>query len=191
MTPNTPQGVPEKKKMSTTAIVLIVLAIGGGAALCCIGTLAAIAVPNFMKFQARSKQSEAKMNLKGAFTAEKSWFAERDAYSESFAEVGFIPERGNRYMYVLSPAADANSKIDADGKYTPDNSAYLAAIPRELLSDLGVQGTCPNDCHITIVAVGNVDNDPDVDLWSISSVERTIDGTLVPAGQPYNHHSDI
>ena len=30
-----------------------------------IGILAAIAIPNFMKFQAKSKQSEAKGNLKG------------------------------------------------------------------------------------------------------------------------------
>ena len=30
-----------------------------------IGILAAIAIPNFIKFQARSKQSEAKANLKG------------------------------------------------------------------------------------------------------------------------------
>lgn len=190
MTPATPQGAAPKK-LSTTAIVLIVLAVGGVASLCCISMLAAIAVPNFVKFQARSKQSEAKMNLKGAFMAEKSWFAERDTYSESFAEMGFIPERGNRYMYVVSPSADASSKIDADGKHSPDNPALLAAIPASLLADTGVQGKCPDACHITVVAVGNVDNDPDVDLWSVSTEARTIDGTPVPAGQPYNHRSDI
>ena len=36
-----------------------------------IGILAAIAIPNFIKFQARSKQSEAKANLKAIFTAQK------------------------------------------------------------------------------------------------------------------------
>ncbi len=40
-----------------------------------IGILAAIAIPNFVRFQARSKQSEAKVNLKSAFTAEKAYFA--------------------------------------------------------------------------------------------------------------------
>ena len=46
-----------------------------------IGILAAIAIPNFIKFQARSKQSEAKSNSKAMFTAEKAFFAEKDRYS--------------------------------------------------------------------------------------------------------------
>jgi len=44
-----------------------------------IGILAAIAIPNFIKFQARSKQSEAKANLKAVFTAQKAFFQEKDA----------------------------------------------------------------------------------------------------------------
>src|ERR1043165_1121016 len=36
-----------------------------------IGIQAAIAIPNFIKFQARSKQSECKSNLKGLYTAAK------------------------------------------------------------------------------------------------------------------------
>lgn len=187
MTPTTPQGEAPKKKMSTTAIVLIVLGVGGGAMLCCISTLAAIAIPNFIKFQARSKQSEVKMNLKAAFSAEKAFFGEKDAYSDSASEVGFSPERGNRYLYVVSP----ESKIDADARMSPDNAALLAGIPAALMAETGVHGTCPDECHVTIVGVGNIDNDPDVDLWSISTEARTIDGTPVPAGQPYNHHSDI
>ena len=50
-----------------------------------IGILAAIAIPNFIKFQAKSKQSEAKTNLKAIFTAEKSYYGERDAYNNTFA----------------------------------------------------------------------------------------------------------
>lgn len=66
-----------------------------------IGILAAIAIPNFIKFQARSKQSEAKTNLKGIFTGQKARFGERDRYSGVLGEVGFQPERGNRYEYDL------------------------------------------------------------------------------------------
>ena len=36
-----------------------------------IGILAAIAIPNFVKFQCRSKQSEARSSLKAIYTAEK------------------------------------------------------------------------------------------------------------------------
>ena len=66
-----------------------------------IGILAAIAIPNFIKFQARSKQSEAKANLKAAFTAEKAYIQEKDAYATLVNVVGFSPERNNRYAYFL------------------------------------------------------------------------------------------
>jgi type IV pilus assembly protein PilA len=66
-----------------------------------IGILAAIAIPNFIKFQARSKQSEAKTNLKALYTAERSYYQEKDTYSSFMSTVGFAPERGNRYYYLL------------------------------------------------------------------------------------------
>jgi len=75
-----------------------------------IGILAAIAIPNFIRFQARSKQSEAKTNLKGIFTGQRSYFGERDAYSGFVANIGFSPERGNRYYYRLA-AAPANPEV--------------------------------------------------------------------------------
>src|SRR5260370_17279830 len=67
-----------------------------------IGILAAIAIPNFIKFQARSKQSEAKANLKASFTAEKAYMQEKDNYNTMINIVGFSPERNNRYAYFLS-----------------------------------------------------------------------------------------
>lgn len=45
-----------------------------------IGILAAIAIPNFVKFQCRSKQSEAKTNLKAMYVAEESYYGEYDAF---------------------------------------------------------------------------------------------------------------
>ena len=41
-----------------------------------IGILAAIAIPNFVKFQCRSKQSEAKGNIKALYTSMESYRAE-------------------------------------------------------------------------------------------------------------------
>src|SRR5499433_3219662 len=82
-----------KKRGFTLIELMIVVAI--------IGILAAIAIPNFIRFQARSKQSEAKSNLKGVFTGQRSYFGERDAYSSFVANIGFAPERGNRYYYQL------------------------------------------------------------------------------------------
>lgn len=66
-----------------------------------IGVLASIALPNFMKFQARAKQSEPNANLRAAYTAEKAYFQEKDTYSSCIGKIGFHPERGNRYKYDL------------------------------------------------------------------------------------------
>src|SRR3989440_13017399 len=74
-----------------------------------IGILAAIAIPNFIKFQARSKQSEAKANLKASFTAMKAFYQEKDRYSPIVTEIGFVPERNNRYAYFLNGAAEVRS----------------------------------------------------------------------------------
>jgi type IV pilus assembly protein PilA len=85
------------RKGFTLIELMIVVAI--------IGILAAIAIPNFIKFQARSKQGEAKTNLKAVFQAEKSWYAEKDSY-DSLSTVGWNPERGNRYYYDLGMTGD-------------------------------------------------------------------------------------
>ena len=53
------------KKGFTLIELMIVVAI--------IGILAAIAIPNFLKFQAKSKQSEAKTNLGAIFTGQISY----------------------------------------------------------------------------------------------------------------------
>ena len=76
-----------------------------------IGILAAIAIPNFIKFQARSKTGEAKANLKGFFTSEKAYYQERDSYSSDMTLVGFSPERGNRYSYWFGGATQQNRTV--------------------------------------------------------------------------------
>ena len=94
-----------RKRGFTLIELMIVVAI--------IGILAAIAIPNFIKFQARSKQSEVKSNLKAFFTAEKSFFQEKDTYSEVIGDVGFSPERGNRYAYYAGAAQTCQTRAVA------------------------------------------------------------------------------
>src|SRR5256884_8235914 len=78
-----------------------------------IGILAAIAIPNFIKFQARSKQSEAKANLKAIFTAQKAFFQEKDRFSSLTGEVGFEPERNNRYAYFLAASGQLDDRTNS------------------------------------------------------------------------------
>src|SRR5438132_3081692 len=80
-----------------------------------IGILAAIGIPNFSRFQARSRQSEAKTNLTALFAAEKGIMLEKDRYSSLVGETGSSPERNNRYAYYLA----AGATLDAPSAPTP------------------------------------------------------------------------
>src|SRR4051812_49135342 len=54
-----------------------------------IGVLAAIAIPNYTRYQARARQSEAKVNLAGLYTAEQSYYAEQGTFSSCLSNIGF------------------------------------------------------------------------------------------------------
>jgi prepilin-type N-terminal cleavage/methylation domain-containing protein len=63
-----------------------------------IGILAAIAIPNFVRFQARARQSEVHSNLKSLFTGLRTL---QRMPLPTMRATGFAPERGNRYSYHL------------------------------------------------------------------------------------------
>ncbi len=168
------------KKGFTLVELMIVVAI--------IGILAAIAIPNFIRFQARSKQAEAKAALKSIFTGQKSLFAEKDRYSEETGEIGFAPERGNRYAYSLIAAALTNATaenratniavsgaggVSVDQARFPTQALYplaggtmgtaswlptVANITVPTSAIGGVLGTCPL-CSFSASGTGNIDNE--------------------------------
>lgn len=71
-----------------------------------IGILAAIAIPNFVKFQCRSKQSEAKGNLKAIYVAQEAYRGEYDTYWGVLSSIGFVPKGGKiRYIYSTTDGA--------------------------------------------------------------------------------------
>lgn len=54
-----------------------------------IGLLAAIGVPQYSKFQARARQSEAKAALGALYSAEQAFFQEWNQYSVNLRNIGF------------------------------------------------------------------------------------------------------
>lgn len=73
-----------------------------------IGILVAIAAPNFAKYQAKSRQAEAKLSLGAVFTGEKAFNGEYSSYVAGMADVGYSPE-GNKRFYTIGWTAVTNS----------------------------------------------------------------------------------
>lgn len=64
-----------------------------------IGVLAAIGIPEYSKFQAKARQSEAKLSLAALFTAEESFRQHWNTFSVDLVNVGFGVQ-GARLRYV-------------------------------------------------------------------------------------------
>jgi type IV pilus assembly protein PilA len=200
------------RRLLQKGYVLVELAIVVGI----VAIAAAIAVPNFIRFQARSKQSEARMNLKAIYSAQRAFFQEKKYFSQWTGEIGFDPERNNRYAYFLSPMMllqdrsttliDHNrttyTGIQVDSlKYGSTSAQYYALETPCGTAPVAVDafqygsGMSP---RFVAVAQGNIDADPTLDEWSISSERRvfkasgncTADGDN-PAGEPANDQNDV
>jgi type IV pilus assembly protein PilA len=71
-----------------------------------IGVLAAIGIPQYSKFQAKARQSEAKLSLAALFTAEESFRQEWNQFSTNLNNVGFSVQ-GSRLRYKTGFGASA------------------------------------------------------------------------------------
>ena len=163
-----------------------------------IGILAAIAIPNFVKFQARSKQAEAKSNLRSWFVSERSYLQEKGFYSEYTTVVGFSPERGNRYAYYFSQSRNCERRETTGvSRPTGGNANCISvdtgkhsgaeALPEYLKVQFtwgngegadpkspGISGNCPG-CNIDAFAAGNIDNElKGIDSWHIATKDAAV-----------------
>jgi|APLak6261675434_1056106.scaffolds.fasta_scaffold00250_7 type IV pilus assembly protein PilA len=171
-----------------------------------IGVLAAIAIPNFIKFQARSKQAEAKSNLRAMFVAQRGYFSEQDSYTSLMPMLGFIPERGNRYRYVCgctavsSRSGPAEDVQPGDCGYGVDTWKGYAPITSVALTNLtansagSITGTCTPAANIGCVAegnnggflslaAGNIDNDSGQDTWAVSNMSLSVTANGSPGSE--------
>src|SRR3989338_8246808 len=67
-----------------------------------IGILSAVAIPNFKKYQAKSKQSEAKIQLASLFSAQQAFYGDYSNYASCLNLMGFdpAPEFSGRYYAI-------------------------------------------------------------------------------------------
>jgi type IV pilus assembly protein PilA len=200
-----------KNRGFTLIELMIVVAI--------IGILAAIAIPNFIKFQARSKQGEAKANLKAWFTTQRAFLQEKDRYEADIKIIGYSPERGNRYSYVFATTGacevrgtTAVASLTSAFCIEVDTGKFKGAEAKPTYKPIGVthvgtgaapakpgiSGSCPG-CNIDAIAAGNVDNEASgIDAWYISTGDATAaavcgnaDEKMAVAGSPFINYNDV
>ncbi|SEM93230.1 prepilin-type N-terminal cleavage/methylation domain-containing protein [Stigmatella aurantiaca] len=90
-----------------------------------IGILAAIAIPNFIRFQARARQSEVNTNLKSLFTGLRT---QQKKPPTSIRATGFAPERGNRYTYMIGDCAATEDRTAIDAEQHNDDTCIGADV---------------------------------------------------------------
>jgi type IV pilus assembly protein PilA len=186
-----------------------------------VGILASIAIPNLMRFQARTRQAEVRANLRAVFTSQRAFYQEKERYTPLIRELGFAPQRGNRYAYQLGDgSAEDRSQMPAvsgaqDTAVTVDTTRFTGAEPIPSFFGMeihwapptgvnppstapgGVQGPCPT-CEFSAFATGNIDSEPvGIDSWYIGSADSVVrpwgetEWVNVPAGTAQFTYDDV
>lgn len=99
-----------------------------------IGILAAVAIPNYQKYQARSRQTEAKVGLAAAFTAEKGFAAEQNTFSSCLVNIGYSPD-GNattKRYYAIGFSGGGNTSCGLGGASSCNGYSFDATGPTAL-----------------------------------------------------------
>lgn len=118
-----------------------------------IGLLAAVAIPNFIRYQARSRRSEAFANLAALARAQQSALAERDAYVETAGIMwpnwdNYPGTPGTTKMLWDDEAQDAFAELG----WKPEGQVYYA-----YGSYTSETENCTCNFCFTAVAYGDVD----------------------------------
>jgi type IV pilus assembly protein PilA len=136
-----------------------------------IGILASIAIPNFLTYQAKAKQSEAKAALGAIFTAATAAAADNPGNTyetTAIALIPFIPTGTSRYTEFYEVGAAAQPFPYG----TPVTPASCTAAPTGTgaVPDAGPLG-------FTAGASGNADSDATCDFWGINDQRNLVNPT--------------
>ena len=138
-----------------------------------IGILAAIAIPNFIAYQSKSKQAEAKVSLGAIFTSATAFQAESipQTYlpATSINQIGWAPSGTPRYTFFYAVGAAAPGSATAFPM--PSTPTTCTTAPTTGGYTVGA-----DTAGFTAGADGNIDGDPMCDHWFMTD-ERKLNNT--------------
>lgn len=114
-----------------------------------VAILAAVAIPNFLRYQAKSRQSEARANLGGIFVAETAYYSEHATYG-LLSEVGFVSSYAAARIYTYT-----------DGTEIQVGRTGLVVYAGSVAAGHGTDG-------FTATAAGVISSNGIVDSWYIN-----------------------
>ena len=142
-----------------------------------IGILSAIAIPNFRKYQARARTSEAKLQLSSIYIGEASLNAEYEVYGTCLTFMGY--SRAPRGYYAVGFGADAtgpNGNVVTNGgagctagqfQFVPTTVMRVGATTAATVGLLAASSTA-DGARFTAEAVGSIDSaSTQTDKWTI------------------------
>jgi type IV pilus assembly protein PilA len=125
-----------------------------------IGLLTTIAIPNFLTFQAKTRQAEAKAGLGAIFTAATTvLLIDNGTYAVS--TIGQLP-------FSLSGVTKYSFWYDVGGVPTPVPGSSAAHSPCDVSSVTTFVTPIATATGFTATSKGNIDNDTTCDEWSIN-----------------------
>jgi len=122
-----------------------------------IGILAAIAIPNFLRFQLKAKSSEGKVNIAAIRTAETAYMSEFSTYVGATASPA-APLAGSKQAFVDAQVGVAGAGFNVIG-WAPEGQVYFSygvAVTNAI-------GTSSAD--FTVSATADIDADTVLQSW--------------------------
>jgi type IV pilus assembly protein PilA len=158
-----------------------------------IGILSAIAVPNFKQYQAKSKQSEAKIQLAAVYATEVGANADYDTYATCIADIGF--EKPAKGYYIIgfqvndaTSLAQVNTRAgtaictstQAQISVAPTTSHLKANNAAALPINTDITDTTPTASVFRAGASGNITSaQTTFDKWTINQDKSLVNSTPV------------
>ena len=152
-----------------------------------IGVLAAVAVPNYQRFQAKARQTEARSNLSNIRAVEISYAVDASTFTSCLANIGFsIPTSAIKYytsgfssgltgcgpgggalcnlMYQSTSATSTGSCVEGDSI-----NMFLANVQGGGPKATTPTGSSMSNVAFTAKALGSIDSKTaTIDVWTVS-----------------------